>query len=116
MVGTGAWFVQKHEARSIKREVLIHNAQLQRLNERQASWSSNALQWLAEAWEIKPEENLRSEVVASLAGLDVRLHFYTNKFGGRHLAWDSKGARLLIDRDPRPRTIAAKSGLPTRIP
>jgi len=105
--GAGAWWVQWHEARSVKRVEMIREAQMRRIGERWsenfsngvalASWSSNALALLRRAGRVEVTDDLRAQAVATFAGLDGHaLGWYTN-FGAAHAAFDSQGRRLLID-------------------
>lgn len=88
-------------AQTRQREVLVRDAQMLRMSGRQGGWSSNALQLLARAGQLRPDPDLRDQVAASLEGFDAHVARTFPDTPVKHLAFDPQGRQLLMDAGGR---------------
>jgi serine/threonine protein kinase/WD40 repeat protein len=100
LVAAGAWIAQaesRSRERARQREVWIREAQMLRQGDRQISWSSNALQRLAEAAQVRLNDDLRTQAAATLNGLDAHAIKSFQNTSATFLTFDPQGRRLLMD-------------------
>lgn len=90
---TGAWLF----GRERQRGVLLQEAEMLRAGERQAGWSSNALQRLVRAGRLGLDSALRDQAAATFEGLDARLSRRLPSVSATALAFDPHSSRLLMD-------------------
>jgi WD40 repeat protein len=100
LAAAGAWLVQletRSRERTRQREVLVREAQMLRSGERQTGWSSNALQLLAKAGQVRLDDDLRTQAAATMGGMDAHIVKSFQKTGATFLSFDPQGRQLLMD-------------------
>ncbi|MCI0535938.1 MAG: WD40 repeat domain-containing serine/threonine-protein kinase [Verrucomicrobiales bacterium] len=97
-----------------RREILVREAQMLRLGERQDGWSTNAWEKLTAASSINTDENLRNQAAATLVGLDFAIRNKIDGSGASALAFFPDGSRILLG-DEQAKTLSVYDGASGKI-
>jgi WD40 repeat protein len=91
----------RRESSVRRREALIQGALVLRMKPHAEGWSRDALANLRQAAAERPDDRIRTEALATLAGLDMNhgdaAREGVSNYGADHLAFDEQGGRLLMD-------------------
>jgi WD40 repeat protein/tRNA A-37 threonylcarbamoyl transferase component Bud32 len=79
-----------------KREALVQQLQLVRLDARTNGWSDEAWGLVVEAASLRRDDRLRTQAAATCAGMDARPGKHLEKVSASSVAFDAAGGRLLF--------------------